>query len=358
MARSVLIFLINGLGGAEKVSLDISRFLHDDGWEVNYAVVGVEDGINPQLTPRFLPGARVEFIKWKSQFSLLKNLRKTIRDVKPDVVFSSAMHINQRLLLLSPLFPKIKFIVRNDNYLYTLPKLKKTTLRLTYPLADAIISQTEEMEEELVAIGLSQRMIHTLHNPVHLEYILKQAAEEAPFPDDGRTRFVAVGRTARQKGFDILIEAFFKVQTRLPDSELYIVGNTDYMGGENYRALKKRINELGIEQKVHFTGFQHNPYKYIRNSDVFVLSSRYEGLPNVLIESQFLGVPAAAFTCIPIISRIIDEGKSGFMATPGDPDSLAEAMLRATQLSQFKPVYTPAAPSDFVKLFDSLIKQA
>ena len=323
------------------------------GWKIEMAVVCIKGKTDTSRIESFFPeGISMCKVLMTGQISFMRNLYHAIRAYHPSVVFASAMHINQRLLLLSPLFSETRFIVRNDNYLYTLPLYKRLSLAITYSLADEIIAQTEEMEDELQKIGINSKKIHTLHNPLNTTKILDAANAPSPYYDDKCIRFVAVGRLANQKGFDILVEAFSKVIEKLPQSKLYIVGDITYNNGTIYKSLLKQIEELGLQSKIVFTGFEPNPYKYIKNADVFVLSSRYEGLPNTLIEAQFLGKPCAAVKCIPIIERIIQNGYNGFLAETEDVDSLAKAMLNATSLSSVEMTYKPASTEKFVKLFN------
>lgn len=352
--KTVLIFILNGLGGAEKVQIQIAKFLQQDGWNIHFCSISYKG--NDNIIQKYYPdNEKSSSIKFNSQFDFIKQLYHEISVVKPSVVFASAMHINQRLLLLSPLFPNTKFIMRNDNGIYTLPRWKQFTLRLTYKLADKIITQTEEMENELISLGIKKKKIQTLHNPVNIQEIKEKALSYNPFEGNNSRKFVAVGRFAKQKGFDVLIEAFNIAVKEMPNSELHIVGDTTYGNSEIAKELKELISKYQLHGKVFFPGFQDNPYPYIANADIFVLSSRYEGLPNSLIEALALGKPCAATKCIPIISRIIQDGKNGFLASVEDPEELADAMIAASTLKEIENTYSPSQAPDFVRLFNDLI---
>lgn len=351
--KKALFFIQNGVGGAERVSIEIAKMLISSGWTIDWAVICRKHNTDTSRIESFMPKHNgVIKVENNGQLRFLSQLYKSIKKVKPDVVFASAMHINQRLLLISTLFPKTNFIVRNDNYLYTLPAYKKYILSITYKLADKIIAQTEEMEEELIKTGLPTSKVITLHNPLNAERILEASNEESPFPQDGKIKFVGVGRLADQKGYDILIKAFKNVHDVKPLSTLYIVGDTNYQNGEIYTKLQSMIDSLGIKDSVVFVGFDSNPYKYIKNADVYVLSSRYEGLPNTLIEAQFIGTSCAAVRCIPIIERIIKDGYNGYLAESQNSQSLSEAMLKALSLDNVKMTYNPASSEDFIKIFN------
>ena len=104
-------------------------------------------------------------------------------------------------------------------------------------------------------------------------------------------------------------------------------------------------------EDVHCLGYKSNPYPYIKYADCFVLSSRWEGLPNVLIESLHLGTPVAAFKCVPVVERIVEQGINGFVATPENVDSLAGAMDKALLLGRISSSYSGASVEEFKKLF-------
>ena len=88
----------------------------------------------------------------------------------------------------------------------------------------------------------------------------------------------------------------------------------------------------------------------MKNADCFVLASRSEGLPNALIEAQYIGTPAAACTCIPVIERIVENGKNGFLADVEDYEGLAQAMMNASKLGRIKSTYKPSSFNEFVEL--------
>lgn len=352
--KTILIFILNGHGGAEKVQIQIAKFLQSDGWNIHFCTL-ISNGDNNIMQKKFPNNTKSGEIIYKSQLNFLKKLYIEIATIKPTVVFASAMHINQRLLVLSPLFPNTEFIMRNDNGIYTLPRWKQFTLRLTYKLADKIITQTEEMENELISLGIKKGKIQTLHNPLNIQEIKEKALLYNPFEGNNSRKFVAVGRFAKQKGFDVLIEAFNFVVKEIPESELYIVGDTAYGNSEVANELNELISKYQLSGKVFFPGFQDNPYPYVANADVFVLSSRYEGLPNSLIEALALGKPCAATKCIPIISRIIQDGKNGFLASPDNPRELANAMIDALKLKDIEKTYSPSQDTDFIRLFNNLL---
>ncbi len=133
--------------------------------------------------------------------------------------------------------------------------------------------------------------------------------------------------------------------------DLYIVGSYSGRWQPFYDEVMQLARELKIEDAIHCVGFRDNPYVYLKYADCFVLSSRWEGLPNVLVESLFLKTPVAAFKCIPIIERMVRDGVDGYLAEKENPNSLANAIINAMKMGRTNPVYRGATKEDYVSLF-------
>jgi glycosyltransferase involved in cell wall biosynthesis len=131
---------------------------------------------------------------------------------------------------------------------------------------------------------------------------------------------LAVGRLTDQKAFDVLIRAFALVRKNRP-ARLLILGE-----GENRLALECLIRELGLAQDVDLMGFVQNPYLYMAHTSLFVLPSRWEGLPTVLIEALYLGAPVVATDCPGGSRAILKDGKYGKLVPVDAPLMLAEAI--------------------------------
>lgn len=350
--KRILFFINSDVGGAERMSVLISKMLIRADTDVCYAIIVKKE--NAASITDFLPeGHSVMTIEGKNHLERLRQIYFAMRKVRPDAVFSSHYSINNKVLLFRPFFPKVRFVIRSDNYFYTFSRLGKLIIRMTYPFADVMIAQTQEMKDEFVRHKvMAESKIFALENPVDKETIegkLKDAV--SPYPDDGKKHIVAVGRFAYQKGYDLLVEAFALLRAKRDDCELYIVGAYTEKWKPEYDKAVKMAGQLGLSDCIHYAGYQDNPYRYVKYADCFVLSSRWEGLPNVLAEALYLGTPAAAFKCIPIIERMVREGKDGFLAEKEDVTSLAQAMIMAVDLGRTNPVYAGAKEEEFVKLF-------
>lgn len=196
-------------------------------------------------------------------------------------------------------------------------------MRLLYPLADAIVAVSEGVAKDLAAItGLSKEKIHVLPNPVITPHLLALAKEPPTHPWLTNKRcpvLTAVGRLTVQKDFSTLLEAFALArQEKL--LKLIVFGE-----GRQRPLLEKLAHDLGIAKDVALPGFTDNPYREVGASDLFVLSSRWEGSPNALTEALALGVPAVATDCPSGPREIL--GQTDNLVPVGDPKALARAIL-------------------------------
>lgn len=345
--KKLLFFLQDGVGGAERVSVFIGKSLPKDNCNIVFVLVdrGSATSISDFIPDEF----KVIRIPNNNPFKMMFQLVRIIYNEKPHVVFSSAMYFNTKILLWSWMFPNVRFVIRCENYLFSFNSMQQKMISITYCRADAIIAQTKEMKDELAhQLGIKETKIHVLQNPVDTEMIDRMLCNENnPYPEDGLKHYVASGRFAYQKGYDLLIKAFWNLVKIDKNVSIYIIGDIEYEEGKIYKEIQLLTQEYGIEQHVHFIGYLRNPYPFIRYADCFVLSSRWEGLPNVMIEALYLGTPVAAFKCIPIIERIVNEGENGYLADAENVCHLSESMHKAVSLGRIKSTYDSANSRDF-----------
>lgn len=348
--KKIIFFLQDGVAGAERVSLLIGKSLDKKLYDVKFCLVERKSKISiADFIPEDYPIIK---IPKTNPLKMIWNLFNIVRREHPHVVFSSVMYLNTKILPSSLFFPDIRFVIRCENYLYTFNKKQKQRMSFTYKKADAIIAQTQEMADELTnEMHINSEKVTVIQNPVDTKLIDRLVAEgNNPFPQDGRKHLVASGRFSYQKGYDLLLKTLNVICDKRQDIDLYIIGNTNYGGGQYYEEIMTLAKELKIEDRVHCVGFKKNPYVYVRYADCFVLSSRWEGLPNVMIEAQYLGTPVAAFKCIPVIERLLKEGSDGYLAEKEDINSLANAIRKALLLESLPKVYHNNAIADFEKI--------
>jgi glycosyltransferase involved in cell wall biosynthesis len=196
-----------------------------------------------------------------------------------------------------------------------------------YRQAEAIVAVSQGVADDLSATaGLPRERITSIYNPVVTPGLAALAAAPAPHPwleDGGPPVIVAAGRMVPEKNFPLLIEAFARLRrTRL--ARLQILGE-----GEQRGELEALASQLGIAADVALPGFVANPYAAFARAALFVLSSDYEGLGNVVIEALACGCPVVSTDCPSGPAEILDNGRYGELVPVGDAAALSAAMGRA-----------------------------
>ena len=264
----------------------------------------------------------------KARFAILK-IRNLILKIKPDVVFSTLSHLNLVLSIIKPSLPKkIKFIAREssiasiNNLQGKYPKLFNFLYKKFYNNFDLIISQSYYMKNDLIKnFSIKENKIKVINNPVDILKINVLSQTNEILFNKNNKNIIAVGRLDKEKGFDLLIKTFAK----LPHNYyLYFIGE-----GKEKNHLMEIAKKYNLSSRVYFIGFQSNPYKYMRQADLLILSSLYEGFPNVVLEANACGTPVVAFNCPGGTKEIIENGVNGFLVECKNIDKLAKSINKA-----------------------------
>jgi len=198
-------------------------------------------------------------------------------------------------------------------------------MRIFYPAADAVVAVSQGVALDLRSRAkIPQGKLNVIHNPVVTPGLLAKAEE--PIRDDWFSQghppvILGVGRLTRQKDFTTLVKAFAQVRRSMA-CRLVILGE-----GRDRSALESLSARLGLQSDVRLPGFTSNPYPYMKGASVFVLSSRWEGSPNVLTEALALGTPVVSTDCPNGPREILQGGKFGPLVPVGDSQALAHAIL-------------------------------
>lgn len=346
--KKVLIFTPGGVGGAERMSVLIGKLLPQESYDVKYIVIGRLHNIY-NILPE---GYAVDCIPVLNKYAL-STLRIwwKIRREKPDLVFTSQVAYNPRVIIAAKL-SGCRVVVRSSGMVGDYRGSKLRGVKRTYPWADRIIAQQEDMREEMLKmLKVNPEKIVTIHNPLDCSEIDRLSSAPSPYPDNNEVIYVEAASVNHRKAQDIAIKAFSFVKRAIPEARLYFVGVYEKESAY-FQGLQKLIDELGLKEYIHFVGYDKNPFKWVKNADCFVFPSRAEGLPNALVEASYLGVPCAAARCLNIVDEIIKDGKNGYVVDVDDVDGMAQAMIKAIQLHNCKMEYHPGTVEDFVNLFD------
>jgi glycosyltransferase involved in cell wall biosynthesis len=206
-----------------------------------------------------------------------------------------------------------------------------TLIRRVYGQADAIIAVSDGAAEDLArCTGIPRERIRTVYNPVVTPELMRKASEpmEHPWFEPGAPPVIlGVGALIPQKDFPTLIRAFARLRARRP-CRLMILGQdkTPEDTAARHAELHALADALGVADDLELPGFVENPFKYMINASLFVLSSRFEGLPGVLIQALACGCPAVSTDCPHGPAEILDGGRYGKLVPVGDDAALADAM--------------------------------
>jgi glycosyltransferase involved in cell wall biosynthesis len=194
-----------------------------------------------------------------------------------------------------------------------------------YRRAAHVVAPSVGVAKDLVQnVGIPPELITVIPNPVDVERIHRLASEPVQDPAlrEGVKLIIGAGRLDPQKDFATLIRAFAKLKRS--DSVLVLLGE-----GPERADLARLAVDLGVAQNVLIPGFKDNPFPYLRRAAVFVLSSRYEGMPNALLEASALGTAVVATDCPSGPREILESGKWGRLVPVGDVESMANAIAEA-----------------------------
>jgi len=329
--RARILFLIPRLhaGGAEQVLVLVAGGLSTDKYEAHLGLVTGCDTSALDLPARVQVHA---LGATRARFAVVSLLRLVWR-LRPAVILSGAAEISFLALLLRPFFPpKTRILVRQNGTASAafengrVPRYARLLYRLLYPHADRVICQSRAMAEDLMRqAGMSQERITVLPNPVDLEAIKEVRTAPSRWTGTG-PHLLAVGRLEREKGFDILLEALARVRKRFPQADLIVAG-----AGREESALRRQCAELGLKDAVHFAGRVKSPCVFFPGASLFVLSSRYEGMPNALLEAAAAGLPLVATPASGGVVDLLNGRPGAWLTTEISAESLAGALIESLE---------------------------
>ena len=246
---------------------------------------------------------------------IYKMVRETLIDLKPDIVLSLPEEIGI-YVIMACIGTNLPIVVSERNNPWIMPYKKASRLirRISYLFVDGLIFQTDNAKN-FFSRKIREKGI-VLPNPLDLSRIPE------PFEGIRKKRIVAAGRLEPQKNFPLLVEAFGEFVKIHPDYSLSIYGE-----GSLRDRIQEIINKKGLEQVICLEGNSKNLLEDIKDASVFVLSSDYEGVPNVLIEAMASGIPVVSTDCKPGgAASLIDNYDNGIIVPTNQVHELANAM--------------------------------
>lgn len=330
--RIALFVSFSGKGGVERMIVNLVRGLVDLGVDIDLLPVKTES-IHLKSLP---PSVRMIRPRSSHTWACLPGLMRYLRSERPAALLAAKDRANQTAILARSLTGvATRVVVRMgttvSGALYARNRMKKRfwywRMGLLYPFSDAVVAVSRGVAADLVKNArLSPTLLRVIENPVITPELLAMADEPTKHPwleERGCPIIIGVGRLTRQKDFPTLLKAFALIHESRP-CHLMVLGD-----GHDRATLETLANQLGIREDFDLPGFVENPYAYMSKAAVFVLSSAWEGSPNVLTEALALGTPVVSTDCPSGPREILANGRYGSLVPVGDPRALARAIMKA-----------------------------
>jgi GalNAc-alpha-(1->4)-GalNAc-alpha-(1->3)-diNAcBac-PP-undecaprenol alpha-1,4-N-acetyl-D-galactosaminyltransferase len=262
------------------------------------------------------------------QLLRLLALRKYFSESQPDIIVSFLTNVNIAAIVAS-VGLNIPVVVseRTDPFIFPVSLLHKLARRLTYPYADALVVQTQAVASKCKVNKWRLRHLCVIPNPVPQSIVETQHLVSK----DVNKRLLAIGRFDEGKQFGMLIRIFASLVDQHPDWSLRIIGD-----GPMRSALQQQLIDLGLSRRVELPGRTDDIGKEFANADVFVMTSKFEGFPNVLLEALAVGLPCVAFDCPSGPREISMDGQVALLVRLNDEKAMTQALDRLMNESDFR----------------------
>ena len=313
-------------GGAERVIVTLLRHLDRSRFEPHLALV---EAVGPYLK-EVSADVPVHDLKAQRVRYAFPGMVRLVRKLRPQVVHSAMLELNIASILCRPFLPPTTRVLIREGISTSAQNFQLgrnlrawSFLYRLYGKADKVICVADYVLNDLAEnYGVPRSKMVRIYNPVDVSETRTLAdAIENPYSGNG-PHLVAAGRLSNQKGFDILLEAMALVRNSLPNSQLTILGEGDLRS-----ELLAQRERLSLNEAVHLPGFQSNPFPYFKHADLFVLPSRFEGLPNVVLEAMAVGTPLVASDCPGGLREILGSCPMAWLVPPCNPKALAETIV-------------------------------
>jgi glycosyltransferase involved in cell wall biosynthesis len=342
-----------GPGGAERVAALLADYWVGEGHNVTMATFempGTEPffPLEERVAVRDLgasaPSRRLT-VRIGNNIARVSRLRSLLRDIRPDIVVAFMTEANVLALCAAKgLGVPVVISERNQPDRPGLGALHRLARRLAYPLARAMVVQTEEIAAW--AAACFRIPVHIIPNPV----VLGQDRGNGKLGDTHL--IVSLGRLTHQKGFDILVKSFAALASKHPDWQLVIYGE-----GPDRVSLERLRAERRLEDRICLPGLTRDSFEALRRASLFALPSRFEGYPNALLEALGCGLPVIATSCPGGTAQILANGVYGILVPPDDIATLTSALDAMMSAADLRKSYASRARTAVAHLDIEIIGQ-
>ena len=326
-----LLIVINSLacGGAERVTVKLANRWAGMGWEVTVVTLSARDTDFYILDPAvkricvgLIADSKGPISAIAANLQRAWRLRKVLMSERPDVAMAMMSDASVRLAIAAKGLPiPVVCCERTHPPKARMGRAWQLLRNWAYRSADGVVALTEE-SRAWIAEKTGASSVHVVPNPVTYPLPSGTPVVDPRRGEHGaRKRILGVGRLVPVKGFSALISAFDLVKPKHQDWELVIVGE-----GKGRPALEEQIREKQLNDKVFLIGRAGNVGDWYESASIYVMTSRYEGFPNTLIEAMSYGVPVISFDCDAGPRSIIRHGHDGLLIPLDDVEALAKSL--------------------------------
>ena len=329
---SILFFLNSlSLGGAERATVNLANYWAGKNWEVTIVTLDSKSldfyEIHPSIKRIALDisGNSSNCINaiFKNIYRIFV-LRRLLKQIKPDIALAMMSTANILLALASIYLKKIITVGSERTFPPKVPLGRIwESLRTTFYNCLSVVVALNQESALWLAQNTKSRKINIIPNSISFPLPSTEPHIDISIIPKGKKKLISVGRLSEEKQFDILISVFQKLIFDFPDWVLVILGE----GNIRYQ-LEKQIKSLKIENHVFLPGNTGNIGEWYASADIYVLTSRYEGFPNSLVEAMAYGLPVISFDCDTGPRNIIRNGIDGLLVQAENVDELVKALQR------------------------------
>ena len=319
------------IAGVPLAQVRFARSLAEKGYKVDLIIGHIVKG---HKLPKIIQINKTIITNNNRVIYMLIPIIKYIIKEKPDIIFSAEDHLNLIVIIAAIItFSKVKIsgssrVTPFDTYsrkIFSKRWLLKQLMKLFMWRANALTCVSKDMVNQYKKIfkKSNHKYAYNIILDNNSKIKMNEAIDHKWFKSKNTPVLIAAGRLAEWKGFEYLINAFKLIEFKT-NANLIILGD-----GELKEYLQNLIDNLNLSNRIELLGYVDNTYKYFKHSDIFILSSLVEGLPNVLVEAMMCGCTPVSTNCPTGPREVLQDGRFGYLVKSKDSKDLAEGIIKA-----------------------------
>ncbi|MGH1403799.1 MAG: glycosyltransferase [Alphaproteobacteria bacterium] len=363
-------FLLSDLkgGGAQKMVINLANWFAGQGHKSELVLVNDEGDYKGLIADNVI----VRNLDKPRTFQAIPALARYLKGENPDILFSALYHVNVAAVLGKTLSgTKTKLVISERNYMtrslgdYSVHTrlLWRFLMRFFYPFSNHIVGISNGVCDDLKGRlpTTSHKKIQTIYNPVVTAEFEDSVAKkvERVFPDHSSLKLITSGRLVPQKDYPTLLKSFALYLEKDPQAHLVILGD-----GALKEELKSLSDTLGVRDNITFKGFVDEPLAHIKQADIFIMTSAWEGFCNVIVEALYCGLKVISTDCPAGPAEILEDGEYGMLCPVGDSRAIAHAIEECakedlapeTQKERALHFHVDKIGTRFLKKFEELVE--